>query len=82
MIKNPTVLRYGYRYEFKISQQVYGKHYVYAEPVDYADNSYLGDCWITDCIGNVHPGYSISPVPVMASQLCNGVEIVAVNEDQ
>jgi hypothetical protein len=24
----------------------------------------LGDCWITDKNGNIHPGYNVSPVPV------------------
>jgi hypothetical protein len=40
----------------------YGQ-YIYVTPVEYADGAWLGDCWIVDARGNVHPGYNVSPVP-------------------
>jgi hypothetical protein len=27
------------------------------------------DCWITDSMGNVHPGYNVSPVPVSVDNI-------------
>ncbi|MGO9611588.1 MAG: hypothetical protein ACLPX5_00925 [Dissulfurispiraceae bacterium] len=27
------------------------------------------DCWITDSHGNIHPGYNVSPVPVVVENI-------------
>lgn len=42
------------------------KKYDCVMPV-YDDNGefYVVDCWITDKKGNVHPGYNVSPVPIL-----------------
>jgi len=39
-------------------------------PADYvmADNA-IGDCWVCDEHGNIHPGYCNSPVPVCCENL-------------
>ena len=61
-------LRHGYRYEIKRPDS---KRYRYAEPVDYADGAYIGDCWIVDASGKVDPGYNVSPVPFHDDSLMN-----------
>jgi len=38
-------------------------------PVDYVEDCYIGDCWICDKYGNVHPDYCNSPVPIDASNI-------------
>lgn len=38
-------------------------------PVEYADHCTLGDCWVCDKNGKVHPGYNVSPVPVCVDSL-------------
>jgi hypothetical protein len=43
--------------------------YKYAVPADYADGCWMGDCWIVDIDGNVHPEYNVSPIPLHADSL-------------
>lgn len=31
--------------------------------------TYIVDCYVCDAAGNVHPGYNVSPVPVLVSNL-------------
>ena len=38
-------------------------------PVEYANGCTLGDCWVCDKDGNIHPGYNVSPVPVSIESL-------------
>jgi len=38
-------------------------------PVDYADGCQMGDCWVCDEYGNIHPGYSVSPVAISVESL-------------
>ena len=38
-------------------------------PTDHADSCGLGDCWVTDEQGNIHPGYNNSPVPIHVARL-------------
>ena len=47
--------------------------YHYAIPVEYADGCVIGDCWIVNAQGQVHPGFNISPVPHNISCLSNPV---------
>jgi len=68
------VMRYGYRYTNKGAGEDEGS-YCYAEPVEYADGAWLGDCWLVDEYGNVHPGYNVSPVPLLAENLARPVRI-------
>ena len=48
----------------------FGKGYAYAETYGLieCDGMHIVDCWITDELGNIHPGYDESPVPV---RFCN-----------
>lgn len=57
------VFEYGKTYEMiDPDREEYGR-YTYVKPVEYADGAWLGDCWIVDSRGRVHPGYNVSPVP-------------------
>ena len=38
-------------------------------PVDYAHGCVMGDCWVCDERGEIHPGYCNSPVPVDVDSL-------------
>lgn len=75
-MKNPKILRCGYRYEIRPRSRLddYG-HFHYVIPAHYADGCDLGDCWLVDLAGNVHPGYNVSPIPFCASSLRNGVPL-------
>lgn len=70
LIKHPSILRYGYRYEIKRSSSV---RYRYAEPMEYANNMCTGDCWIVDIAGNVDPKYAGSPISFSYKELKNGI---------
>lgn len=74
LIKNPSVLRHGYRYKVRPRSRYWSSssRYCYFLPVDYADNSRLGDGWIIDKSGQVHPGYNNSPIPLCAEALTDG----------
>lgn len=37
--------------------------YRYLRAADYNDCP-IGDCWVVDALGNLHPGYNKSPIPV------------------
>ena len=76
VIKNPKVLRAGYRYEFKPRKgdTKEDKWYRFAAPADYADGCWLGDCYLQDKDGNQRPGYEW-PVPIEVSNLKNGRRI-------
>jgi hypothetical protein len=54
-------------------QEYYNQHpysgYIYAKPVDYAVGHYIGDCWIVNKDGEIHPGYNCSPVPFNINSL-------------
>ena len=56
------VFKFGKRYKI-INPDPEDAPYLYVEPVEYADGTWLGDCWMVDKHGNVHPGYNVSPVP-------------------
>lgn len=69
-------MRHGKRYEIKksilsalIDSERDMKRFCYAEPVEYADGSMLGDCWIVDKNGRRYPGLNISPVPICVDSL-------------
>lgn len=68
------VMRYGYRYTNKGAGEDEGQ-YRYAEPVEYADGAWLGDCWLVNAAGEIHPGYNASPVPLHAANLTNPVPV-------
>jgi hypothetical protein len=70
-------MRHGYRYQLKDKRDQFGQptRYHYVEPVEYADGSVIGDCWIVDRRGNKHPGYNVSPVPFHVDQLGKGRRI-------
>ena len=39
-------------------------------PAEYADGcDNIGDCWVLDQRGNIHPGYNVSPMPVCVAVL-------------
>jgi hypothetical protein len=31
--------------------------------------TYIADCWVCDSAGKLHPGYNVSPVPVLVQNL-------------
>ena len=76
VIKNPKILRAGYRYEFRSSPDdtKEDRRYRFAVPADYADDCWLGDCYLEDKDGNPRPGYEY-PVPVHVTDLQNGRRI-------
>ena len=41
----------------------YDKRYRFLKATDY-NNCGMGDCWVVDEKGNLHPGYNISPIPI------------------
>ena len=59
----------GFRYKLKEPYDRANPKYRYAQPAEYADGCVMGDCWIVDQVGRVHPGYCNSPVPLDASRL-------------
>jgi hypothetical protein len=65
-------MRYGYRYTNENADE---DEYRFAEPVEYADGAWLGDCWLVDEHGGVHPGYNVSPVPILAKNLTDPVKV-------
>ena len=72
-------LKYGYRYELNDDWKEYyddngGVGYHYAEPVKYANDCIIGDCWIVNAQGQRHPGFDVSPVPHNISSLSNPVK--------
>lgn len=38
-------------------------------PAAYAADCVVGDCWVCDDRGNLHPGYNVSPVPIAVERL-------------
>jgi len=46
----------------------YGE-YVFAAPVGPLEGLYVIDCWLVNKDGEVHPGYSVSPVPIRVQYL-------------
>ena len=62
MAKSNKVFKFGKTYRIKKPDPEYGR-YVYVKPVDYADGTWIGDCWIVNKAGRIHPGYNVSPVP-------------------
>lgn len=41
----------------------YDEEYKFLRATDY-NNSPIGDCWIINRVGKIHPGYNVSPIPV------------------
>lgn len=70
-------MHYGYRYKVKKSSAYWEQYarYKYAQPVAYADKCVIGDCWIVDDRGDIHPGYSNSPVPLCVQALSEPEQI-------
>jgi hypothetical protein len=87
-IQPTEIMRYGYRYELNQDWKNYFSQFVaeiyingervkydFAEPVRYADNCIVGNCWIVDSKGKKHPGFNVSPIPLHISSLSNPVKI-------
>lgn len=74
---NPKVMRHGFRYFVPRKERTWDDlgRFFYAEPASYADYTGLGDCWIVDSEGQVHPGHTAAPMPMRVSQLKMGVRI-------
>lgn len=73
-------LCFGYRYELNDEWKEYydnqgGVGYHYAVPTDYADNCIIGDCYIVNTEGRIHPGFNVSPVPHNISSLSNRIAL-------
>lgn len=67
-----TQLAYRYRYLVKAYARLedYGE-YIYAEPTEYAHGHTIGDCWIVNARGEIHPNYSVCPTPFNVNDLEN-----------
>lgn len=37
--------------------------------VEYANGCIMGDCWVCDEQGNIHPGYNVCPIPISVESL-------------
>lgn len=46
-----------------------GKRYEFCKSVSGSKGCYIADCWMMNKDGNVHPGYSNSPVPMNINSL-------------
>lgn len=51
-----------------VPHEAYPK-YKYIEPVEYADDCLIGDCWVVDEDGNICPGWNTSPEPFYIGDL-------------
>lgn len=72
-LKNPT----AYDDEYGTG---YGRAETYG-PID-CEGMFIVDCWIVNDVGEVHPGYNESPVPVRFEDLVPESAMPAVNSDR